>query len=260
MIHEWLIFEFTTETTWIADAVPGFDADERCLLAVWTPKGNNGCTKVNGYLRLTVSTQEFGTVELALVDLDGIVAPGVIGKLHETILCFDEGYFVHLVRAVAVTVKCIHQLSIVETDASALIVACLHARNIEGGMTSYLEVDFTGIVVADMPDDANLIVVEDIADGEGEVVGVDLVRLLGGLEGESDFALTLVNQLKLGVAGKTVTWQMVFFAIYAIGPVVNTADDGEKDRRVARPELGIGLPEVFLTFIVLDALELGTLL
>ncbi|MBR6264151.1 MAG: hypothetical protein IKR05_13175, partial [Prevotella sp.] len=92
VIHEWLIFEFTTETTWIADAVPGFDADERCLLAVWTPKGNNGCTKVNGYLRLTVSTQEFGTVELALVDLDGIVAPGVIGKLHETILCFDEGH------------------------------------------------------------------------------------------------------------------------------------------------------------------------
>ena len=48
MIHQRLVLELTLETSWIADAVPGFDADEGRLLAIGTPEGDDGCSEGDG--------------------------------------------------------------------------------------------------------------------------------------------------------------------------------------------------------------------
>ena len=77
-------------------------------------------------------------------------------------------------------------------------------------MTAYLEVDFTRVVIMHMPDDTYFVFIKNIADGESEIIGIDLAGIVRRLEGEGDLPLTLVNQLKLGIARKTVTGQVIF--------------------------------------------------
>ena len=112
---------------------------------------------------------------------------------------------------------------------TALLFPSFHAWNVESWVPANLEVNLAGIGVVDVPDDANLILVERVADGEGEVVGIDLLGLLRRFEGEGHLAGTLGNELEFGVAGKTVTWQMILLAINTVGLVVDGADDREED-------------------------------
>ena len=116
-------------------------------------------------------------MQLALVDLDGVIAPGVVRKLHNAILCLDEWYLIHLVRTVAITVEGIHRLLIVKTDTAILVLASLHAWNVESRMTAYLEMDLLSVGIVDMPDDTYFIIIKDIADAESKVVGIDLLCL-----------------------------------------------------------------------------------
>ena len=126
-------------------------------------------------------------------------------------------------------------------------------------MPAYLEVDLAVVGVQHVPDHAHLVLIQHVADAECEVVGIHLLRLLVRFQREGHLAVALGNQLEVGVAGESVTRQVVFLAVHAIGVVVHAAHDGEEDGRVARPELRISLPQVFLAVCVFDTLELSSL-
>ena len=96
MVHQRLVLELTLETTRITDTIPRFDADEWRLLVVWTPESNHRCAESDCHLRLSCLIQQFCTMQLALVDLDGVVAPGVVGELHQSVLCFHERHLIHI--------------------------------------------------------------------------------------------------------------------------------------------------------------------
>ena len=68
---------------------------------------------------------------------------------------------------------------VVEAYASALGVAGLHVRDVEGGMAANLEVYLAHVGIQHVPDDADPVAVERVADAEGEVVRIDFLRLLG---------------------------------------------------------------------------------
>lgn len=168
-------------------------------------------------------------MQLAFVDLDGVVAPSVVCELHQSAFCLYEWHLVHLVRAVAITVEGIHRLLIVKTDTAILVLASLHAWDVESRMSAYLEMDFLGVSIMDVPDDTYFIIVKDIADAEGEVVGIDLLRLFRRFEGEGNFMLALGNEFKYGIAGKAVTRQMIFLSVDSISLVVHAAHDRKED-------------------------------
>ena len=90
-------------------------------------------------------------------------------------------------------------------------------------MTTNLEVYFAVIGVLNVPDDMNGIAVQTIGHGQIEAEGIDLQRFLTLVQGQRDAVLTFANNRKFLVAGKTVTRQMILFAIYAVGVVLNTA-------------------------------------
>ena len=78
MIHQGLVLELSLETTRITNTIPRFNADERRLFVVRTPEGNHWCTEGNRHLRLSCLIQQFSTMQLALVNLDRVVAPGIV--------------------------------------------------------------------------------------------------------------------------------------------------------------------------------------
>ena len=172
MVHQGLVLEFSLEAARVANTIPRLDADEGRLLAERTPEGDDGGTEGDGDLRITSRSNEFCTMQLALVDLDGVVAPGVVCELHNAILCLYEWYLVHLVRAVAIAVEGVHWLLVVKTDAPVLVLASLHAWDVEGWVAAYLEVDLLGVGVMAVPDDTYLVIIKDRADAESEIVGV----------------------------------------------------------------------------------------
>ena len=45
-------------------------------------------------------------------------------------------------------------------------------------MTAYLEVNFTRVVIMHMPDDTYFVFIKNIADGEGEIIGIDLTGIV----------------------------------------------------------------------------------
>ena len=163
------------------------------------------------------------------MDFDGVITPGVVRKLHNAILCLDEWYLVHFVRTVAITVEGIHRLLIVKTDTAILVLASLHAWNVESRMAAYLEMNLLGVGIMDMPDDTYFIIIKHIADTESEIVGIDQLRLCRRFKCEGDLTLALGDELEIGVAGKSVTRQVVFLSIDGISVVVHAADDGEED-------------------------------
>ncbi len=194
-------------------------------------------------------------MQLTLMDLDGVVTPGVVREFDDTVLGLYEGDLVHRVRTVGIAVESIHRLLVVESDDAALLFTGFHAWYVEGWVPTNLEMDFAGVGVVDVPDDANLILVECVADGEGEVVGIDLLGFLRRFEGESHLAGALGDELELGIAGKSVARQVIILPIHAIGLVVDGTDDGEEDGGVTTPILRVCLPQIFLTTGILDALE-----
>ena len=74
VIHQGLVLEFAFETAWVANAVPGFDADEGGVLLVGAPKGDDGGAELYGHFSLACLVEQFGTAYLALVDLHAVVA------------------------------------------------------------------------------------------------------------------------------------------------------------------------------------------
>lgn len=61
-----------------------------------------------------------------------------------------------------------------------------------------------------------------------------------------EFGWRLVDELKQGVAGKAMLWQLIRLSINMIGIIKNLAYYGEKDGGMATPELGVGLPQKLL--------------
>ena len=164
-------------------------------------------------------------MQLTLMNLNRIVAPCIVRKFHHTILSLDERHFVHLVRAVQMTMQGVHRLTIIQTDAALLRFASLHVGDIESGVATYLEVNLTLVRVVNMPNHTYLIIVYHIAYAQHEVVGVNLFSFLARFQGERYLTRTLVNHLKRCVSGKTVSWQVVFLAFCTIGFIVYTAND-----------------------------------
>ena len=131
MVHQGLVLELALETTWVAKSIPRLDADEGSLFAERTPEGDDRRAEVESHLWLAVSTQQLCTMHLALVNLHAVVAPGVVCKLDDALLCFHRD-LCHLVRAVDIALQTVEGLFVVKTDMAALGVASLHARHVEG--------------------------------------------------------------------------------------------------------------------------------
>ena len=55
MVHQGLILELALEAARVANAVPGLDADEGCLLAEGTPEGDDGGAEGDCHFRIATS-------------------------------------------------------------------------------------------------------------------------------------------------------------------------------------------------------------
>ena len=122
MVHQRLVLELSLEATRITDTIPRLDADEGRLVAVWAPEGNHRGTEGDGHLGLSGLIQQLCTMQLTLMDLDRVVAPGVVGELHQSVLRLHERHLVHLMRTIQVTVKRIHRRFVVQTDTTTLLL------------------------------------------------------------------------------------------------------------------------------------------
>jgi hypothetical protein len=114
-------------------------------------------------------------------------------------------------------------------------------------------VDITLVGILHVPDNVNFITFQLIGHSEVKTVRINLQCLLTLVEGVCHTVWSLGNELELGVACKTVTGQVVLLAIYAIGIIIDTAYDGEQNRRAAWPFLA-SLPQVFTSVTIFDAL------
>ena len=76
MVHVGLVLEFTVVAAMVAKTVPRFDADERCLLLVGAPEGDDGTTVVEGHGRGAIGIQQGGLRGLTLVELHAIIGEG----------------------------------------------------------------------------------------------------------------------------------------------------------------------------------------
>ena len=129
---------------------------------------------------------------------------------------------------------------------------------IERRMTSYLEMHLCVLCVLHVPDDMYLVAVQPVSDRKIEVVGIIPVCLGRVGEGEGHTVVGLTDELEIHVPGKAVTIHLEFKAVDAVGVLPESADDGEQDGRVAGPVVRVGLPQVLMTFLVFDALELSS--
>ena len=67
----------------------------------------------------------------------------------------------------------VHRLLVVKTDDAT----GLSFGYVESWMTAYLEMNLLLIRVVDVPDDTYLITIKHVADAEGEVIGIHLLRV-----------------------------------------------------------------------------------
>jgi hypothetical protein len=78
VIHQGLIFELTIEAAWVANAIPRFDTHKRCLFAKGAPKSHDWRVEANRHLWLSRLIQQFGAMQLTLMNLDRVIAPSVL--------------------------------------------------------------------------------------------------------------------------------------------------------------------------------------
>ena len=252
MVHEGLVLELAIESTMVANAIPRLDADEGGILAKGAPESTNGCLVINGDSRLAIDIEEHGTVGLALVDLHAVVAEEALADLDDTHISIQRNIDL-VVGPVSIATQNIDRLLAVELDNTL----GLTTRQVEGGVPAYLEVNLLGVGILDMPNDMNLIAFQTIGDGQIEVIGIDLQRLLALMEGKGHLVVGLANKREVHVAGKTMTRQMILATINPIGLVVNTTNDRKQDWRMARP-LRSCLPHILTSVTILHTLELGS--
>ena len=55
MVHQGLILELALEAARVANAIPGLDAYEGCLLAKRTPEGDDGGAECDCHFRIAAS-------------------------------------------------------------------------------------------------------------------------------------------------------------------------------------------------------------
>ena len=262
MVHVGLGAELTLVAAGVAEAVPGFDADEGRLLLVGTPESNDGTLVVDGDGRRPVRVEQLGTVCLRGVNLHAVVAEKVVVESDEVALCL-YGHFDHLVGAVDVALDARQRLVVVierrarETNDASQWLVLATAWCEEGRVSANLEVQVLSAGVLDVPDDVQLVARQTVGDGEVEAEGEDLQRLLRLVQGVGELCLCVVNEFECRVAGKAVAGQVIGLAVDIVRVVLDAADDGEEDRRAAWPFLST-LPQVLAPVGVFDALELGS--
>ena len=136
----------------------------------------------------------------------------------------------------------VQRLTVIQTDAALLRVASLHVGDVKSRVPAYLEMNFALVRVVYMPYHTYLIIVYHVAHAQYEVVGVHLLGFLARFQDQRYLSWTLTYHLKRRVSGETMPWQVVFLTLSAISFIVYTAHDGEEDRRVPTPVLGVSLP------------------
>ena len=126
---------------------------------------------------------------------------------------------------------------VVELQCRLHLLALLATWYDECWVTTYLEEDFLVIGVLHVPDDVNLIAFQTIRNGKIDVIWIVLQGLLVVDEGKGETVGSLAYQLELCVTGEAMAREVIFGSVDAIGVVPHTANDREKDRRVAVPVL-----------------------
>ena len=161
---------------------------------------------------------------LATMELNGVVLEIFIVETNHTLIGLCRN-LCHLMTTIGKTLQIGHRLSVVQYKGTFQFVAFLHAWHIESWMTAYLEMDLLGVGILHMPSHNNLVAIKTIADGEIEMIGIDLQGLFTVMKGIRHAVFGLSHQRKLGITGKSMTWQMILLAINGIGIVVDAANN-----------------------------------
>ena len=122
-------------------------------------------------------------------------------------------------------------------------------------MTANLEVDYLVVGILNVPDNVEFVAGKAIGNGEVEVEWIVLEGLLVVDEGEGKAIAGLANEFEIYELAEAVTWQGVFLVADAVNALPQSANDREKERRLATPEFLVAIPEIFVTISILDALE-----
>ena len=109
---------------------------------------------------------------LTLVDLHTVAAEEVVVDLHDAHVSIQRNFY-HVVTAVSIALQRIHRLLVVQLDGALQLTA----RHVEGGVSTYLEVNLLVVRILHVPDDVHLVAFQSVADGQIEAEGVHLQRL-----------------------------------------------------------------------------------
>ena len=193
-------------------------------------------------------------LHLTLVEDDSIVGEGLLVNFPDALVCL-HGLLGLAVDATTHVAEEANRSLVVELQCRLHLLALLATWYDECWVTTYLEEDFLVIGVLHVPDDVNLIAFQTIGNGKIEVIWIVLQGLLVVDEGKGETVGSLAYQLELCVTGEAMTREVIFGSVDAIGVVPHTANDREKDRRVAVPVFLVTIPKIFITIGILDALK-----
>lgn len=194
-----------------------------------------------------------------MVELYGVFLERVFGDMPEAFLGVD-GLVTSAVDAAVDGAEHADGIVGVELQVGLERLSGYRSGHVEGGMTADLEVDGLVVGVLDMPDDADAVADELIADAEVEVEGIFLIGLLRVVHGEDHLIVAAGDDVEVGVAGEAVLLVVVFLAVDAEGVVPYAAHPREEDGRAASPVLGVALPQILMSLAVADAVELCSVL
>ena len=259
MVHEILVAELSAVLISVVHAIPRFETDEGGVLAVGRPYSHTRGVEIDGHHGAGIlRVENLDGVNLTLVDDDGVVLECLLGEGHQSSLERGQRIAVGGDAAFVVAVDAVDRIGVVEAQHALHRLALGHAGQVEGWMSTYLEVNLTLVGVVNMPDDVHLVAHELVGDCQHEVVGILAQRVLVVVQQVGDALLRELEELKVHVARKTVAAKVVGVALGAVGALPQSAYYWEENWRTAAPILVVALPQIFLAIAILDALEFGS--
>ena len=113
MIHEGFVLELTLETSWVANTIPRFNANEGCLFIIRTPESTDRSLIIYRNGRFAIGIHQHGTMRLTVMNLYGVIAEKVVVDFQDTHISL-QGHVHHIVATISITLQCIHGFLVVE--------------------------------------------------------------------------------------------------------------------------------------------------
>ena len=215
MVHQVFLLEFALILYPVVKAIPWFDTHKRGILAIRAPYANGGSLKVDGHHGMRGLVEQTHLAQLATVDNHRIVAERLFGKCPHAI----HASRVEALGAYAsahIAVDTLHAPHVVEAHHAPHGLAFFHVGQVEGGMTTDLEVNLLVIGVVHVPYHMDAVVFQPVGYREDELVGIGLQRLFVALQGVCQFGSALFEKFEFGVSGKAMAPHREFLSLGAV--------------------------------------------